>query len=1230
MAFINSTAATIFGTSNADEIYTNSLNGSFSTIYGGLGNDIYFIDAFYNDVTDTPADVVVEALGGGLDTIRLNMQGNGGYGNNSFTLYDNVENLEASLFTSVYNNFTLTGNNLANKISITSSTASTHAFLNGLAGNDTLIGGFARDTLNGGTGADSMVGGVGSDTYYVDNVLDIVVENDGYGFDTVNSSVSFTLGANIEKLRLDYSAGNLNGTGNASNNDLYGSSGNNTLNGLAGNDNLYGNAGNDILNGGDGSDNLYGGDGLDTLNGGAGNDYLYGNSGNDILNGGDGDDYFEGNDGNDTLNGDAGNDELDGNDGNDILNGGAGDDDLNGGYGSDTLNGGAGNDELDGNFNSTFIDKLDGGAGDDFYRIYSANDVVADTGVAGNDTVRAYVQLNGDLGAGIENLELSNYGGIVTGRGNALDNYILGNNSNNILFGLAGNDLIDGGFGNDALIGDIGNDTLVGGFGNDLLNGGTGNDTYVVDSTSDAVIETTAGAAGGVDIVFSEVTFTLASNLAGNHVTNVENLTLTGAAAINGTGNLLANIIIGGSGINSISGGDGNDTLNGGTGIDTMNGGAGNDVFIVDNTDDVVQESAGLGSGTDRVESSATFTLSDNVETLKLTGTNDIYGYGNALANTITGNNGNNYLNGNLGADTMTGGLGNDRYVVDTGDIVTELAGQGYDTVYSYRGSYTLDADVEALHLSDPAAISGTGNAIDNYIYGNSIANTLSGAAGNDSLYGYGGNDTLNGDIGNDYLSGADNNDTLNGGIGNDTLNGGTGADSMTGGLGNDTYYMDNAGDVITENAAAGTDRLIYQLAAVLDLSTLSLANIDNAELDLLGTDIIGNDLNNVLDGNSGDNNITGGDGDDTLNGNFGVDILNGGDGNDTLNGGIGIDSMIGGAGNDVFIVGNSNDDVQEGITGGIDRVESSVNYELDQGNRLEVENITLTGNNNIYADGNALNNMMIGNIGHNDMWGYGGNDTLDGGLGDDDLNGGSGADSLIGGAGDDDLNGEAGADRMEGGLGDDFYYLDVAGDQVIELAGQGTDSVVYYGAGLYTLGGTVENLYLSGLSTNGTGNALNNIINGNNGANSLNGFAGNDELFGADGADALIGGLGLDTLDGGAGTDTLTGGADHDVFVKSNDLSIDTITDYVVGIDITYLIGFAGLNFTGAGTSIVASQFQLGAADDVNDRIIYDQTNGNLYYDADGSGAGAQQFILDFTGVAPALSSTDIFGPGG
>lgn len=524
-------------------------------------------------------------------------------------------------------------------------------------------------------------------------------------------------------------------------------------------------------------------------------------------------------------------------------------------------------------------------------------------GASGSEIIRVRITATDNDGLSSSEiivLNLSTPGVILRGTANA--DILNGLQYNDQLYGRGGNDKLFGNAGSDKLYGESGNDVLDGGTGDDELYGGSGNDIYIVDSTGDVVVELINE---GTDLVQSAVTYTL--------VANVENLTLTGEDAINGAGNTSDNTLIGNSSSNTLTGDAGNDVLNGGAGADTMLGGAGDDTYVVDTTGDVVTELT--DEGTDLVQSAVTYTLTANVENLMLTGTSAINGTGNALNNTLTGNTGANILDGGAGADTMVGGTGNDTYYVDnTGDITTEAASAGTDTVIS-SVNWTLATNLENLTLSGTANINATGNTLVNVLTGNAGDNILDGGTGTDTMIGGLGNDTYVLDVATDivteglnagidtvqskvtYTLGANvENLTLTGttainGTGNaldNVLTGNSAANVLTGGAGNDTYVV-GTGDTTIEAANAGIDTVQSAIAWTL------VTNVEN--LTLTGSSAVngtGNTADNVLLGNSGANTLTGNAGNDTLNGGAGADILVGGTGNDTywLGRGFGFDSV--------------------------------------------------------------------------------------------------------------------------------------------------------------------------------------------------------------------------------------------------------------------------------------------------------------------------------------------------
>ena len=1021
---------------------------------GGKGNDTYMVDI--------AADVVTENANEGVDTIQSSVT--------ITSLAANVENLTLTGTTAING----TGNTL----------------------NNLIIGNSANNTLNGGVGADTMQGRLGNDIYVIDNVGDVVIENVGEGTDTVQSSISHSLVADVENLTLTGIAA-INGTGN----DL--------------NNNIVGNAAANVLTGGGGNDTLNGGTGADTLIGNAGNDiYVVDNVSDTVIeNTNEGTDTIQtsitlvnlaANVENLTLTGTAAINGT-GNELDNLLTGNAANNTLNGGAGNDTLNGGAGG------------DALIGGLGNDTYTVDNAADIVTENVNEGIDLVQSSVTYS--LAAHLENLTLTG-ATAINGVGNEQDNFILGNSAINNLTGGAGND------------------TLIGGAGADTMLGGIGNDTYIIDNVGDVITES---ADEGIDTIQTSVT--LASLVA-----NVENLTLGGSSALNAIGNTLNNTLIGNSG---------NNILDGGVGADILIGGLGNDTYVVDDAGDLVTETSSLATEIDTVQSSISFTLGSNLERLTLTGSANTNGTGNELNNSLTGNAGNNRLDGGIGNDTMAGGLGDDLYIVNIAtDIVTEAASAGTDTVMSSAVSYTLTTNVENLTLVGTDSINGTGNTLANIIIGNTGNNILSGGSGSDSMLGSAGDDTYIvdnvGDVltellgeGNDTVqssvtysltenienllltgTGAINatgntlNNALTGNAGNNILNGGLGADTMIGGLGNDTYVVDDIGDVIVETSTLVTEIDVIQASINYSLGH----NIER--LTLTGTaniNAVGNELNNTLTGNSGNNILDGGIGNDAMLGGLGDDTyivdslsdlvteaaaagtdnvqtaisytlttnvenitltgadhingtgntlantLIGNTGDNTLNGGAGADTLIGNLGNDTFIVDNIGDIVLEKTDEGNDTIKSSITFSLSN----FIENLNLTGTASINGTGNALSNFLSGTTGNNVLTdtaggndilqGYAGNDTLNDNTGNNLYDAGAGTDIITAGMGNDLLIGGTGNDTITTGTGFDVISFNKGDGADIINASTGADNTI-------SLGG---NFAYSDLSFTKTGNNL-------------------------------------------------------------------------------------------------------------------------------------------------------------
>ena len=407
---------------------------------------------------------------------------------------------------------------------------------------------------------------------------------------------------------------------------------------------------------------------------------------------------------------------------------------------------------------------------------------------------------------------------------------------------------------------------------------------------------------------------------------------------------------------------------------------------------------------------------------------------------------------------------------------------------------------------------------------------------------------------GSNSITTGDGDDEVFGGTGNDTVMGGSGSDSFhaTGLRGDFLVTPDGVGGYfITDTNPADGDQGIDRLTNVEWIAFTD----QTAALPAYGTGALltGTAAADVLTGTPFADRLYGLAGNDRLVGNDGIDLFNGGLGNDTITGGSGLDTVI-------------------------------------------------------YDDAPALVKVSLAVIGVPQTTGGAGTDTFTDGI--EGLTGSAFADTLTGNAlgniltglaGDDRLDGGSGADTLVGGLGNDSYTVDNPADRVSENSGEGTDTV--NASASFTLSANVENLTLTGTAAiDGTGNELANIMTGNGAANTLSGHMGRDVLSGGTGDDLLVGGASGDTLTGGSGADTFR----FDLLETT--ANRDTIRDFNHSVDHIELVrsAFAGLAADPAGV-LRAAEFALGAAaTTASQRLIYDQATGNLWYDADGSGASA------------------------
>lgn len=648
-------------------------------------------------------------------------------------------------------------------------------FLHGGRGNDTLYGGDGNDTLIGGEGDDSLEGGAGNDTYIYDGdgkdaVLDekwAIVRQQVWKQDNIYSDwyetwvessktlvdagddiVVFGKNVSPEDIAITKNGNDLVFALKGSNNTLTiknwytskeqrvekfqfenglvltseqilnmktDSSGNDNINGTQNSDFIFSSSGNDVINAGKGNDIIVNqnGDTVYYYNAGDGQDIIYDYNGNDRIklgfnrdrisykrNGGDLILKFK--DSTDTitikdwftheanrieaiefLNGDVrtaadilakfksqsgtnGNNVLIGTDGNDTVHAYAGDDYISTGAGDDVIYGGLGN------------DIMVGGTGNDKYYVETSDDRVIEYENEGDDTIIASSSY--ELPDNVENLYLYADAGAINGRGNDLNNKIVGNDYDNIIDGKGGTN---------------------------KLYGGKGDDTYIINASNanDTIYEYSDG---GVDTVKSSVTYRITNKY-------VENLILTGNDNIDGRGNNQANYIEGNSASNVLRGAGGNDTLYGGGGVDSLYGGADDDTYIVDNNTTLVKELA--DEGIDTVLASVDYTLTNHVENLTLTGTENLSGTGNTMDNIIIGNSGDNIIEGKKGNDTLQGGEGSDTYVFNRGDGEDTIIESGSTYKFTDAISFGTGINVEDVKFTKSGndlivSIIGTDNKI--------------------------------------------------------------------------------------------------------------------------------------------------------------------------------------------------------------------------------------------------------------------------------------------------------------------------------------------------------------------------------------------------------------------------------------------------------------------------------------------------------------------------------------
>jgi Ca2+-binding RTX toxin-like protein len=802
---------------------------------------------------------------------------------------------------------------------------------------------------------------------------------------------------------------------------------------------------------------------------------ITGTSDDDYLFATDGGDLIEGGDGRDLLFGFHGNDTIRGGAGNDVLYGHDGDDILEGGEGDDSFTAGRGDDLVDGGEGNDLLDDQNGAGNKGF------------VGGVGNDTIRFSRTSGADI--------------LVASGGEGADHFsvrITGSSGGFALDGGAGNDIFDIVGNGDITLGDgvdqlrflestggmaIVHDFAVGDAGDRLSFAGLINRFTNFDPAANPFrtghLMLVADEEGTVLIVDSDGTG-LGGGFAMALLAGVDLYSLTSHN-------------IGGYQLPFTIGTAASETFQGDALSDEFIGGGGADLFLI-----------GYG-GSDRVTGGA----DEDTVFVALSG--------------FSGSS--HQIDGGAGSDTLEiQGKSETTYIVlgapafnahrlQISSIETIRLLSGYDASRGWNAGAPVKYDVS---LHDAVTAAGTVFTLD-----------ASGLRFSESVvFSHGETDAafhLTGGAGADTLTGSPLADRLVGGAGDDRLQGNGGGDLLDGGAGRDTFFYrasflpaertEASGgsdfDILYADfsAAGASGGITSSTTLAADGSVAGWFSVGQDRLlDVSGMEVLnitGTAFADEFAGGRQHDNLIGGDGDDRIAAGAGDDFLRGGMGNDWLDGGTGLDFMEGGAGDDVYMVDDVYDRVLDYAGGGTD----------------EVRTVLAT-----YTLGAAIENLT----GQLDA-----GQTLIGNLLANAITGAAGADTLDGGGGNDILDGGAGADVMRGGAGDDMYAVDVAGDLVTELAGQGIDEIrTALGSKtdftqLYILPANVENL--TGTSATGQGvqgNALNNVIALGAGADlAVMDLGGDDRVSGGSGSDYFYWGAAFtnaDRADGGAGNDTL------------------------------------------------------------------------------------------------------------